>query len=122
MTTADQKVDQAATKLERLTNRMAGEGGFKAKLAEPFADDASFIRKLKPSLIKARMKGEAPGNPTPGADVVAASSGPQLGSRPKKKKSSGAGPIPWVVVGAALATGIVVARLIDWRSHGHADD
>ena len=117
MTTADQKVDQAATKLQQLANRMAGEGGFKAKLAEPFADDASFIRKLKPSLIKARMKGEAPRNQTPGATVVAPS-GPQLGARPKKR-SSGGGPVPWIVVGAALATGIVVARLIDWRGHAH---
>jgi hypothetical protein len=117
MTTADQKVDQAAGKLQQLSNRMAGEGGFKAKLAQPFAEDANFIRKLKPSLIKARMKGEAPRNQTPGATVVAPS-GPQLGSRPKKKKSGG-GPNPWVVVGAALATGIVVAKLIDWRGHAH---
>jgi hypothetical protein len=116
MTTADQKVDQAAEKMQQLANRMADEGGLKAKLAQPFAEDANFIRKLKPSLIKARVKGDAPRNQEPGAAVVAPS-GPQLGSRPKKK--SGGGPMPWVVVGAAVAAGIVVAKLIDWRGHAH---
>jgi hypothetical protein len=121
MTTADQKVDEAATKLQQLANRMAGEGGFKAKLAQPFAEDADFIRKLKPSLIKARAKGEAPRNQTPGATVVAPS-GPQLGSRPKKKKSSGGGPNPWVVVGVAVVVGVVAAKWIDWRGHAHPRD
>ena len=60
MTTGDQKVESAANKLQQLANQMAGEGGVKAKLAEPLAEDADFIRKLKPSLIKARAKGEAP--------------------------------------------------------------
>ena len=33
--TADQKVERAATKLQRLANQLAGEGGLKAKLAQP---------------------------------------------------------------------------------------
>ena len=54
MTGADQTVERAANKLQRLANQLAGEGGVKAKLAEPLAEDADFIRKLKPSLIQAR--------------------------------------------------------------------
>jgi hypothetical protein len=116
--TADQKVERAASKLQRLANQLAGEGGLKAKLAQPLAEDADLIRKMKPSLIKARAKGEAPTNLKPGEGTVAPSS-PQLGARPKKK---GAGPSPWIVVGAALAAGIVLAKWIDWRGHAHPRD
>jgi hypothetical protein len=116
--TADQKVERAATKLQRLANQLAGEGGLKAKLAQPLAEDADLIRKMKPSLIKARAKGEAPTNLKPGQGTLAPS-GPQLGARPKKK---GAGPSPWIVVGLALATGIALAKWIDWRGHAHPRD
>ena len=122
MTTADQKVERAANKLQQLANQMAGEGGMKAKLAEPLAEDADFIRKLKPSLIKARAKGEAPTNQTPGKPTVAPSS-PQLGERPKpKKKKSGGGPSPFLIVCAALVAGVVLAKWIDWRGHAHPRD
>jgi hypothetical protein len=121
MTTADQKVEQAAAKLQDLANKMAGEGGVKAKLAEPLAEDADLIRKMKPSLIKARAKGEAPTNQAPGATTVAPSS-PQLGARPNPKKTAGGGPNPWLVVGVALAVGIVAAKWIDWRGHAHPRD
>jgi len=118
--TADQTVERAANKLQRLANQLAGEGGLKAKLAEPLAEDADLIRKMKPSLIKARAKGEAPTNLKPGQGTVAPSS-PQLGARPKPKKQ-GTGPSPWIVVGAALAAGIVLAKWIDWRGHAHPRD
>jgi len=39
-------------------------------------------------------------------------------SAPKKKKSS-SGPSPWAVIGAALATGYVLAKVLDWRGHAH---
>jgi hypothetical protein len=115
--TADQKVERAANKLQQLANQLAGEGGLKSKLAQPLAEDADLIRKMKPSLIKARAKGEAPMNQKPGQGTVAPSS-PQLGARPKAKKQ-GSGPSPWIVVGAALAVGIVLAKWIDWRGHAH---
>jgi hypothetical protein len=118
MTTADQKVERAANKLQRLANQMAGEGGLKATLAEPLAEDADLIRKLKPSLIKARAKGEAPTNQKPGKPTLAPSS-PQLGKRPKKR---GGGPNPFLVVGVALAAGIVLATWLAWRGHAHPRD
>jgi hypothetical protein len=123
MTTADQKVERAANKLQQLANQMAGEGGVKAKLAEPLADDADFIRKLKPSLIKARAKGEAPTNQEPGKAPLSPTS-PQLGrKRPKKKKKSGGGgPNPFLVIGVALVAGIAVAKWVDWRGHAHPRD
>jgi hypothetical protein len=118
--TADQTVERAASKLQQLANQLAGEGGLKSKLAQPLAEDADLIRKMKPSLIKARARGEAPTNLKPGQATVAPSS-PQLGSRPKARKKNG-GPSPWIVVGVALATGIVLAKWIDWRGHAHPRD
>jgi hypothetical protein len=125
MSTGDQRVDSAADKLESAASSMASEGGVKAKLSEPLADDAAFLRKLKPSLIKARARGEAPTNQPYGSGTVAAAPpGPQLGHRPKPKKQrgGGGGPNPWVVAGVALAAGILLAKWIDWRGHAHPRD
>ena len=117
MTKADLLVDKAAVRLQEIANRAAAEGGLAAKLAQPLADDADFLRKLKPSLILARAKGEAPtnGKPTHGA---VAPSGPQLGKRPKGK----GGLNPFLVVGIALVAGIVLAKVVDWRGVGDPRD
>jgi hypothetical protein len=112
--TGDQTVERAADTLQRFASQLAGEGGLKAKVAESLADDANLIRKMKPSLIKARAKGEAPANQKPGQGTLARSS-------PKRKRSGG-GVGPLIVVGAALAAGIVLAKWIDWRGHGHSGD
>ena len=117
--TADQKVEQAADKVQELADRMAAEGGAASKLAEPLAEDADLIRKMKPSLIKARAKGEAPKNAKPGEGRLSPS-GPQLPARPKPKGKGG--PNPWIFVGVALAAGIVLAKWIDWRGHAHPRD
>ena len=119
MTRGDQAVDAAANRLQELADRAAGEGGVKAKFAQELADDAEFLRKLKPSLIVARAKGEAPKNQKPGQGHVAPK-GPQLGKRPKSKRTKG--PNPFLVLGAALAAGIVIAKIVDWRGHAHPRD
>ncbi|MDQ2910681.1 MAG: hypothetical protein M3R39_06665, partial [Actinomycetota bacterium] len=82
----------------------------------------AFLRKLKPSLIAARVRGRAPANQEPGAPPPSAPSSPQLGSRPKKRKRGGKGPAPLLVVGAALAAGVLLAKVIDWRGHAHPRD
>jgi hypothetical protein len=117
---ADQVIDRAADRLRELADRAAAEGGVTAKLAEPLAEDAAFLRKMKPSLIAARVKGEAPTNLPAGSGTPAAPTAPQLGSRPKRKP--GGGPSPFLVVGAALVAGIVLAKVIDWRGHAHPRD
>ena len=120
MSKADQVIDRAADRLREFADRAAAEGGVTARLAEPLAEDAAFLRKLKPSLIAARVKGEAPTNLPAGSGTPAAPSAPQLGSRPKRKR--GGGPSPFLVVGAALVAGIVLAKVIDWRGHAHPRD
>jgi hypothetical protein len=118
---ADQVVDRAADRLREIADRAAAEGGVAAKLAQPLAEDAAFLRKLKPSLIAARVKGQAPTDQPAGSGAPAAPSAPQLGARPKRKKKKG-GPSPFLIVGAALVTGIVLAKVIDWRGHAHPRD
>ncbi len=118
MNKADRLVDNAADRLQKLADEAATEGGLKAKLAEPLADDAALLRQLKPSLIKARIKGEAPTGLPPRQGTVAPS-GPQLGQRPKGGEG---GPNPFVVIGIALVAGIVLAKVIDWRGHAHPRD
>ncbi len=116
MNRVDDAIERGADRLEELSRDLASEGGFKAKLAQSLAEDAVFLRKLKPSLMVARARGEAPTDQKPGA-VTVAPSGPQLGKR-KPPPGSG-GPNPFVVVGAALAVGILLAKMIDWRGHAH---
>jgi hypothetical protein len=108
-------LDTLADKAQAASRRLSGQGGLKGKLANELAEDAAFIRKLKPELIKARATGRRPANAEP--------STPQLDTEPipepKNPKPSGGGPNPFVVVGAALVLGFAVGKLIDWRSHVH---
>jgi hypothetical protein len=120
VSTADRTVDRAAAKLQDLADKFAAEGGAKAKLADSLAEDADLIRKMKPSLIKARAKGEAPTGQKPAATTIPPAP-ERVKSSPKAKKKAG-GPNPWVLVGIALAAGIVLARFIEWRGHGYPRD
>jgi hypothetical protein len=108
-------VDTLADKAEAASRRLAGESGLKRRLADELADDAVFLRKLKPSLMKKRVRGEAPTDEKPG-EPRKAPSGPQLG---KRAAGPPGGPNPFAVVGAALIAGVILARWIDWRGHAH---
>jgi hypothetical protein len=121
MNKADQLIDRAADRLREVADRASAQGGIAAKLGDELADDAAFLRRLKPSLIVARAKGEAPTDLPAGSGAPSAPTRPQLGSRPKKAKA-GTGPSPLLIVGAAFVAGIVVAKLIDWRGHAHPRD
>jgi hypothetical protein len=113
MTTGDKAVEAGADKLESLSSRAAAKGGLAGKLADELAEDASFLRKLKPSLMVARAKGDAPKDAEPGT-TARAPSGPQLGRRRTKK-----GPNPFAVAAAAFALGTLLAKVVDWRGHAH---
>jgi hypothetical protein len=108
-------LDTLAEKAEAASKRFAGEGGIKGKLAVELAEDAAFLRQLKPALIAKRAKGAAPTDREPG-EAPRAPSGPQLGSRSRR---SGGGPNPFLIVGAALVAGVALAKWIDWRGHAH---
>lgn len=114
-------LDSLAEKARAKSEELRGQGGIKDKLAEELADDAEFLRKLKPELIKKRAKGEMPTDEKP-TEVRQAPSSPQLGKRPKpakRRSSSAGGPNPFVVIGIALVAGVALAKWLDWRGHAH---
>jgi hypothetical protein len=126
MTKADHAVERGAVRLQKLSEKAAARGdGVGEWLAEELANDAAFLRKLKPSLIKARAKGRAPiaraedrQPEAPSAPQIAA---PRRKPKAKKRRRSG-GPNPFLVAGVALAAGIAIAKVIDWRGHAHPRD
>jgi hypothetical protein len=81
----------------------------KAKLDQELAEDRVFLRKLKPSAIAARRRGERTEPIAPRA--------PQLPPRDETAKQGGVNPL--LVVGAALVAGIALAKWLDWRGHAH---
>lgn len=113
MTKADHAVEKSADSLDHLAGKAADRhDGVGQWLAKELKNDAAFLRKLKPSLIKARAQSKK------GKEAPSAPSGPQLaGSSPKKKRRNRKAPPPVVIVGAALVAGVVLAKVIDWRSH-----
>jgi hypothetical protein len=112
MTKADQAFETAAEKLDSFVRDARRQGGVKAKVGDALAEDPEFLRKLKPSLVKARAKGETPREPERAPR-------PAPEPKPAKPKASGAGPSPWVIIGVALAAGYVFAKFVDWRGHAH---
>jgi hypothetical protein len=141
MSKGDLLVERGAKRLEELSRKAAAKGGFAARLSDELAEDAVFLRKLKPSLIKARAKGKAPTNQAPPREPQAATepeapteprapSAPQI-ARPRrqakakakaKKRKRTQGPNPFLVAGVALVAGIALAKMIDWRGHAHPRD
>ena len=120
MTKVDQTVDSAADKLAAFVKDAQRGGGVKAKIGAALAEDPEFIRKLKPSLIKARAKGEAPIDEPPGANGDAPAEPAVQPQRPRPSRGTRRrGVSPWLVVGAAFVGGYVLAKTIDWRSHAH---
>jgi hypothetical protein len=102
-------LDSVADTLRRKSQELSGQGGLKDKLAAELADDAEFLRKLKPELIKRRAKGEA-----------ATEAGPPQPEPPQRPaKPRGTGPNPYLVIGGALVLGVALAKWLDWRGHAH---
>src|SRR4051794_2287833 len=119
-TKADEMVERAASRLEGLSQEAAGSDGIKGKLAPELAQDADFLRKMKPSLVKERIKGNEPVEPAGGS---APPPKPQARpSKPKPKKAGGGGPSPLLVLAAAFAIGYALAKIVDWRGHAHPRD
>jgi len=112
--TGDAILEKGAERLQELSDRAAATGGPAAKLAEPLAEDAVLLRRMKPSLIAARLKGDAPTDLEPGSGAVVAPQAP-----PSRRRGKGGGPNPILVIGGALLAGIVLAKVLDWRGHAH---
>jgi hypothetical protein len=126
MTKGDLLVERGARRLQELADKAAARGdGVGEWLSEELRSDAAFLRKLKPSLVRARAKGQAPTGHEPAAPPPPPPPPPERAASEPKKPSSGkkrGGPPPIVIVGAALVAGIVLAKVIDWRGHAHPRD
>jgi hypothetical protein len=111
-TKADEMVERAASRLDDLSQHASsGDAeGVKAKVADELADDADFLRKMKPSLVKERIKGNEPDEPSEEAPP-----------KPRKRGSRG-GPNPFLVIVVAFAVGYALAKTLDWRGHAHPRD
>jgi hypothetical protein len=121
MTKGDLLVERGAQRLQELADRAAARGdGVGEWLSEELRTDAAFLRKLKPSLIAARARGEAPKDQPPDAPPPAPPTTPSRESQKPEKRRGG--PPPIVVVGAAFAAGILLAKFVDWRGHAHPRD
>lgn len=143
----DLLVERGALRLQQLADKAAARGdGVGTWLSEELRNDAAFLRTLKPSLVKARAKGETPrSDAAPTADTEASMAEPPkseaptrqepaappappppprpAASKPKKNKNAGSGgPPPIVIVGAAFVAGIVLAKVLDWRGHARQRD
>lgn len=110
----DELLERGADKLDELSDKAAARGGLAGKLADELAADATFLRKLKPSLIVARAKGNMAAGTGPERPRRAVAQGPGRGGR-----GGAGGPSPFLVLGAAFAAGALLAKLIDWRGHAH---
>lgn len=117
MTKGDQAVDAVADRVATFVRQSRTANGIRAKVGDALADDPEFIRKLKPSLIKARVQGQ--GTTEPAGGTPRAPSGPQV-ERPEPARAKRRGrPSPWLVVGAAFVAGYALAKIVDWRGHAH---
>jgi len=119
MTKGDLLFERGAALLEELSHKAASEGGFAAKLAEPLAEDAVFLRKLKPSLVMARLRGGAATNGQVDPAPAFGPAPPKPTPKKQNAKKSGGGPNGVVVAAAAFAVGVLVAKVVDWRGHAH---
>ena len=112
----DGAIESGADKLEQLSDKAAARGGVAGKLAGELAEDASFLRRLKPSLIVRRAKGELPKDAEPGTGTARQPSAP---SGPQHRRPAKGAANPFLVAGAAFGVGTLLAKLIDWRGHAH---
>jgi hypothetical protein len=112
MSPVDELIDRGADRLEELSRRTSHR-----RIAEELRDDAEFLRKLKPSLIVERVRGEdTSGEPKPAPQTTE----PRTEVNPPRRKPSKSGGLnPFVVVAATFAVGILLAKVVDWRSVAH---
>lgn len=125
MSKADAAIDRASDRLRDLSDDLEERGGLPGKLAEPVAEDADFLPKLKPSLIEERLKENPTGSEPPEGDSAQPKRAPSA-ARPKKApgpkdEKAGAKKLLPLVAGA-FGAGVVLAKVIDWRGHAHPRD
>lgn len=98
MSWPDRAVERAAGSLESVAEGAAGKGGLGERIAPSVEEDARFLRKLAPSRVGRRLREGA--------------SPRERASRPPVRGRGGL-----TTLAAAFALGVVVAKLVEWRSY-----
>lgn len=114
MTRGDQLIERAADRLDDLARSAAAGGGLKAKLAQPLAEDAALVRGMRPGLVAARLRGKPDSEP-PAPTAPRTEPAPD----PSAERRSKTGPSPIALAAAAFVVGLLLAKLVDWRSHAY---
>lgn len=103
MSKADLAFERAADKLDELAAGAAEKGGIAEKAAPALADDADFLRTMEPSKVAERVRGGG---------------SPEGARRPPRTRAGGRSRVSAVApAGAAFVLGVLIAKLIDWRSY-----
>lgn len=98
MSLPDRAVEKAADRLDTLAAKAVVKGAPAAKLAPALEEDADFLRKMTPSEVKRRLRAAAPDAGRPALRAA----------RP---------PSAVTTLVAAFMLGVVIAKLVDWRSY-----
>jgi hypothetical protein len=123
----DALLERGADALDSWARDLTREDGFKRQIGEELHDDADFLRRLAPTKIVTRARGETPveDHVSPPAATAVAEGEPPAPAQQRplppalEQAKRGGGVNPWVVVGAAFVAGVALAKIIDWRGHAH---
>jgi hypothetical protein len=99
MSAPDRAVEGAAARLDALASRAAEKGGPVAKVAPTLQEDADFLHKMTPSKVRRRVRS------------------PQAVESRRRKRRPARPSGGLAAVGAAFVLGVLVAKLVDWRSY-----
>jgi hypothetical protein len=111
MSEVDKALERAAGKLDELAEAAARKGGVAERAAPALADDADFLRTIGPSKVVDRIRSEGP-------ERAPRERAPRDGRGNKGGgKKSGGLVSSLAPAGAALALGILIAKLVEWRSY-----
>src|SRR5262249_57768120 len=117
-------VGRGAGAMEGFARDLAVDGGFRRQVAEELIDDAAFLRKLKPTKIAARARGDMPVTGVPAEPAVAVAAEreemtlPRPAPAPEAPKQAGKkGGNPLADVDDAVVAGTALPTRTAWRGH-----
>jgi hypothetical protein len=97
--TGEAILDKGADRLMELSERAAEAGGPAASLAEPLAQDAVRLRRMSSNIAAEQIQETG--------QTEAESNG-----RPSRRL----GPSPFLFIGVAFVAGVVLAKVLEWRT------
>jgi hypothetical protein len=97
--TGDAILDKGADRLMELSERAATAGGPAARLAEPLAQDAVRLRRMSSNIAAEHVQETG-----------------QTEAQSNGRRSRRRGPSPFLFIGVAFVAGVVLAKMLEWRT------